>query len=67
MKNEWILDVLTDLKSFAHMNALPQLAEQLSDVAETAAIELASSDRKGLPVHGDRRVLGANSGKARIR
>lgn len=67
MKNEWILDVLTDLKSFAHMNALPKLAEQLSDVAEVAAIELASADRKALPVNGERRVLGANSAKARIR
>ncbi len=67
MKNDWILDVLADLKSYAQMNALPKLADQLAEVADTAAIELTSMERKARPVHGERRILGDNTGKARIR
>ena len=42
MQNEWILDVLTDLRTFAHQNGLPTLAEQLDDTHLLAASELAS-------------------------
>lgn len=41
MHYEWILDVLTDLKTFAKSNGLPALAEQLDDTALLAAAEIA--------------------------
>ncbi|MCV2870129.1 hypothetical protein OEW28_15980 [Defluviimonas sp. WL0002] len=40
MQYEWILDVLSDLKSFAQGNGLPALAEQLGDTAIVAAGEI---------------------------
>ncbi len=42
MKNDWILDVLADLKMFANKNGLVALAEQLDDTTLVAATELAS-------------------------
>ena len=42
MQNEWILDVLADLRSFAQQNGLGILAEQLDDTRLVAATELAS-------------------------
>lgn len=42
MQNEWILDVLADLKTFASANGLPALAEQLDDTTLVAAAEIAS-------------------------
>ena len=47
MKNEWILDVLIDLRSFAAANGLPKLAEQLDDTALLAACELVSAPEEG--------------------
>ncbi|WP_263721829.1 hypothetical protein [Defluviimonas sp. WL0075] len=40
MQYEWILDVLSDLKSFAQGNGLPELAEQLGDTSIVAAHEI---------------------------
>ncbi|MGB0900457.1 hypothetical protein [Halocynthiibacter sp.] len=45
MKNDWILDVLTDLKSFALQNGLNALSEQLDDTTLIAASELANQGR----------------------
>ncbi|MEM6888363.1 MAG: hypothetical protein AAF636_09535 [Pseudomonadota bacterium] len=42
MRSDWILDVLTDLKSFATANDLPVLAEQLDDTAIVALAEIAA-------------------------
>jgi len=53
MRNDWILDVLADLKSFAQANGLPSLAEQLRDTADLAAIEIASTETRGRAQHGD--------------
>ena len=50
MKNEWILDVLADLKCFAQNNSLGALAEQLDDTRLVAAAELSLSV-KGTPAH----------------
>ncbi|SPF77843.1 hypothetical protein PRI8871_00429 [Pseudoprimorskyibacter insulae] len=36
MRHDWILDVLTDLRTFAGANGLPDLAQQL-DLARTVA------------------------------
>jgi hypothetical protein len=41
MKSDWILDVLTDLRTFARANGLPALAEQLDDTAIVAMAEIA--------------------------
>ncbi|RYG92763.1 hypothetical protein EU803_01250 [Loktanella sp. IMCC34160] len=43
MGNEWIIDVLEDLKTFARMNGLDTLASQLDDTAEVARIEIEST------------------------
>lgn len=40
--NDWILDVLSDLKTFAVANGLAGLAEQLDDTKLLAAAEIAS-------------------------
>jgi hypothetical protein len=42
MKNDWIIDVLADLNSFAKSNGLPELAKQLEETAILASVELAS-------------------------
>ena len=42
MQNDWILDVLADLKAFARQNGLPSLAQQLDDTQMLAAVEIAS-------------------------
>ena len=60
MGADWILDVLTDLKSYAAKNGLGLLAEQLDDTRLVAAAELASFDAKRVPLTG--RVDGAAAG-----
>ncbi|WP_159089124.1 hypothetical protein [Tateyamaria sp. Alg231-49] len=42
MRSDWILDVLTDLKTFAWANNMPILAEQLDDSAIVAMAEIAA-------------------------
>jgi len=44
MSDNWILDVLADLKSFALRNSLNALAEQLDDTILVAATEIASKE-----------------------
>ncbi|MBJ3763942.1 hypothetical protein ILP92_14410 [Maribius pontilimi] len=44
MKNEWFLDVLTDLKSFAEANDLCAVAAKLDEVQMTALAELLGAD-----------------------
>ena len=46
MQNDWILDVLADLKSFATANGMNALAEQLDDATIIAAAEIASEAEK---------------------
>ena len=58
MQNEWILDVLTDLKTFAQKNDLTALAEQLDDTTLVAATELMTLDGKTRP------RVSANGGSA---
>lgn len=51
MQNEWILDVLADLRTFARQNGLGVLAEQIDDTKLVAAAELTSkgtSPREGM-------------------
>jgi len=42
MEHDWILDVLTDLRSFAKDNDFLTLAAQLEDTHLVAAIEIAT-------------------------
>lgn len=50
MANEWILDVLADLKSFAIKNDLPELADGLGEVSRIAAEEMAIRERSMPPL-----------------
>jgi len=43
MPNDWIIDVISDLKCFANNNGLPALAQQLDDAVLIAAMEIASN------------------------
>ena len=43
MANDWIIDVLADLRTYAGANGLTALAEQLDDATLVAAAEIASS------------------------
>lgn len=45
MRDEWIIDVLADLKAFAAENGMAELAEHLDDTALIAAAALANRDR----------------------
>lgn len=40
MRNDWILDVLTDLRAFAELNGMPATVDQLSDACLVVAVEL---------------------------
>ncbi len=46
MRSDWILDVLTDLKTFARANGLPALAEQLDDTAIVAMAEISALNER---------------------
>ncbi len=45
MNNEWMIDVLTDLKKFAREQAMLDLAEHLDDAILVAASELHTRER----------------------
>ena len=61
MKNDWILDVLSDLKNFAQKNGHALLAEHLDVAKVIARAEIASvNERAALAVHGDEATGGAD-------
>lgn len=65
MRSDWILDVLSDLKTFATANDLPILAEQLDDTAIVAMAEIATiDDRTQSDSDGDRLGSGTHFGGA---
>ena len=66
MKNDWILDVLADLKSFAQTNGLPALADQLRATADLAAIEIASAEAKAEVRNGDECATRSHLGESGI-
>ncbi len=45
MQQEWVLDVLTDLRTFAQQNGMFHLSEQLDDTLLVAAVEIAAHGR----------------------
>lgn len=44
MADNWIIDVLADLKSYSASNALPMLEAQLAETLLIAAAEIASKE-----------------------
>lgn len=54
MGQDWIIDVLTDLRAFAQANELPRLASQLD---QTMAVALSEVARQPNP-HKNRSELG---------
>lgn len=51
MSQDWIIEILADVRQFAHKNAMLQLAEQLDDAIVTAAREMRSNP---VPQRGSR-------------
>lgn len=51
MSQEWMIDVLTDLKKFAQTNGLMALAEQLDDSILVATSEINTAET-GQGIHG---------------
>lgn len=47
MGHDWILSVLSDLKTYAEQNDLPSLAGQLTDTAVVASAEIAGQSDEG--------------------
>ncbi|HEY9019699.1 MAG: hypothetical protein QUV10_06720 [Paracoccaceae bacterium] len=43
MQNEWLLDVIADLKTFAGENGMEQLARHLEETREIVLTEMSSS------------------------
>lgn len=48
MQNDWIFDVLTDLRLFAQQNDLAALAAQVETTLRVAQAELAARDQGGV-------------------
>ena len=68
MRNNWIIDVLADLKAFAVSNELPKLAEQLDDAAIIAMTEIAvAGEEEAESSYGFTNDDGGNPGVARVR
>ena len=44
---DWIIDVLSDLRTFSQANGLHQLATELEDITLLAAAEISSHRSKG--------------------
>ena len=63
MRSDWILDVLTDLKTFARVNGMPSLAEHLDDTAIVAMVEIAAmKDKHDAQRHHGEAAVGTNFG-----
>jgi hypothetical protein len=62
MAQDWILDVLMDLRDFASANGLPATAEQLDDTRMMALAEIASQSERA--PSGDEGRAGAHTGTA---
>lgn len=64
MKNDWIIDVLMDLKKFSAQNDFTHLAEHLDDTIMVASTELASPVPARRSLVGDREQTGGYAGCA---
>lgn len=61
MGNEWIIDVIADLQSFANIHGLPFLAAQLEEASRVAVTEI-----KPLVDHSTPVFLGDGSGLSEV-
>ena len=52
MANDWIIDVLSDLKAFAQDNGLSELAAQLDETILVAATEMSSLEGQARIITG---------------
>lgn len=52
MHHEWVFDVLQDMLSYATLNGLPRLAEQVAEALEVAREEIAALDGPCDPADG---------------
>lgn len=63
MQNDWILDVLADLRTFASANGLEALVGQLENTTLIAAAEIASQEAEAKTGQHDNHCrLGPDSG-----
>ncbi len=60
MGHKWIIDVLSDMETFAAANGLPKLAEHLCDASLVAAAEISSLEH-ALSRDGSNDVIDYNS------
>ena len=68
MGHDWILDVLTDLKTFARANDMRALATHLEGAAFVAQIELASrGEGNGRGICGETAIGGGPYSSAGVR
>ncbi|MEX3314563.1 hypothetical protein [Sulfitobacter sp. PS-8MA] len=63
MHDDWILDVLADLKAFAAANRLPRTAEQLDDAALVALAEMSAQGEGIGRAHGKIAAAGTDMGR----
>ncbi|MES2665902.1 MAG: hypothetical protein V4712_07360 [Pseudomonadota bacterium] len=47
MRHEWIFDVLTDLKTYAHKNGLTGLVAAVDEAMQVAQVELRDAEGRG--------------------
>lgn len=62
MSQDWMIDVLQDLRKFAHKNGFEQLAEQLDDTIHIAVAEITAKARNSAPMDAYARPNGSVSG-----
>jgi predicted transcriptional regulator len=56
MSNQWIVEVLADLRSFARANGLNALADHLDTTLALARAEIAALPPTAIPAAPDRRA-----------
>ena len=70
MSQDWMIDVLSDLKKFAQQNGLVALAEQLDDTILLATAELKQNEPEDAGISSyakqDSRVRGAHATSEKI-
>lgn len=64
MTNDWIIDVLMDLKKFSVKNELEHLAEHLEDTISIASRELGPPVRHRTPTAGELEQARGHAGGA---
>ena len=63
MQQDWVIDVLADLRAFARTNGLTSLAEQLDDTIMVAAADIERFKCASAKVSGDHEGQAGNTDK----